>query len=315
VVFADEMPVSDKNDILFEARAIVSKGAGISGGDPLCRMDRALEYIQMLKKEFGSEFHTHLYTSKTDISDDELGQLMNAGLDEIRFHPQTSDWSGIERAIVRGFIVGIEIPALPDKEDDLIEVAKRAEKMGISFLNINELEASETNFDRLVSLGMKLTNMESASIEGSASTAMKVLEWSKDNLESLSVHFCSARFKDTVQMRRRLERRLEQTIRDFEERDDTDPLLVLGIVRGGHGNQLTDAELESVRNGLVTQFDVPIDLLNLDDERMRIEIAPWILEEIAGEVRTSFSHIKNLEIGIVYEYPTWDRLQTMFDPL
>jgi len=35
VVFADEMPVSDKRDILFEARAIMSRGAGISGGDPL----------------------------------------------------------------------------------------------------------------------------------------------------------------------------------------------------------------------------------------------------------------------------------------
>jgi hypothetical protein len=293
----------------------MGKGAGISGGDPLCQLERTLEYIQLLKTEFGPGFHTHLYTSQTDVSDANLQQLQNAGLDEIRFHPQTDDWSGIERAIERGFLVGIEVPALPGKRENLIEVAKRAEGMGVSFLNMNELEASETNFDRLVSLGMKLTNMESASIEGSASTATEVLEWSKDNLESLSVHFCTSKFKDAVQMRKRLERRLEQTIRVFEERDDTDPLLVLGIVRGTHRNPLTVAELEAVQNELVTQFEVPTDLLNLDDERMRIEIAPWILEEIADELRTSFSNINNLEIGIAYEYPTWDRLQTMFDPL
>ena len=315
VVFADEMPVSDKNDILFEARAIVSRGAGISGGDPLCRMDRTLEYIRLLKNEFGQEFHTHLYTSKTDVSDVDLEKLMNAGLDEIRFHPQTEDWSGIERAIKKGLLVGIEVPALPGKEESLKEVARRAERLGVSFLNINELEASETNFDRLVSLGMRLTNMESASIEGSASTAVKVLEWSKDNLEELSVHFCSARFKDAVQMRNRLERRLKQTIREFEERDDTDPLVVLGIVRGSHGNRLTVSELEMLQTELMTKFEVPMDLFNLDAVRMRIEIAPWILEEIAGELRDSFSNMENLEIGIAYEYPTWDRLQTMFDPL
>jgi pyruvate formate-lyase activating enzyme-like uncharacterized protein len=116
-------------------------------------------------------------------------------------------------------------------------------------------------------------------------------------------------------MRKRLERRIKQTIRDFEQQDATDPLLVLGIVRGSHGKPLTVAELESIQNELETQFEVPIDLLNRDDERIRIEIAPWILEEIASDLRASFSNIKNLEIGIAYEYPTWDRLQTMFDPL
>ena len=315
VVFADEMPVSNMNDILFEARAIMSEGTVISGGDPLCQLERTMEYIQLLKTEFGPDFHTHLYTSQTDISETNLHQLKTAGLDEIRFHPQIDDWSGIERAIKSGLIVGLEVPSLPGKEDDLIEVAKRAEEIGVSFLNINELEASETNFDSLVSLGMKLTSMESASIEGSASTAAEVLNWASENLQNLSVHFCSARFKDAVQMRKRLERRLEQTIREFEEQDDTDPLLVLGVVRAQHGSQLTVSELESIHHELVTQFEVPRNLLNLDEKRKRIEIASWILEEIAGELRATLTGITDLEIGIVFEYPTWDRLQTMFEPL
>jgi pyruvate formate-lyase activating enzyme-like uncharacterized protein len=309
------MPVSDTSDILFEAKAIKSEGVGISGGDPLCQMERTLKYIQLLKTEFGPDFHTHLYTSKTDISKVALLQLKTAGLDEIRFHPQTDDWSGIELAIKSGLAVGLEVPALPEDTENLIELAMRAEKIGVSFLNINELEASETNFDSLVALGMKLTNMGSASIEGSSSTASGVLEWASENLHNLSVHFCSARFKDAVQMRNRLERRLEQTKRDFEERDDTDPLLVLGIVRSQHGSELSVSQLESIHHVLLTQFEVPSNLLNLDGERKRIEIAPWILEEIAGELRTTLSDIINLEIGIVFEYPTWDRLQTMFDPL
>lgn len=315
VVFADEMPVSDENDILYETKAIRSEGAGISGGDPLCKLERTLRYIQLLKKEHGTGYHTHLYTSQTDISEVDLQRLKDAGLDEIRFHPQTSDWSGIQRAIQVGFVVGIEVPGLPGKHDDLMELARRAEEMGISFLNINELEASETNFGKLVSLGMRLTSMDGASIEGSASTAWKVLDWSKDNLRNLSVHFCSARFKDSVQMRNRLERRLEQTIREFEERDDTDPLLILGVVRAPHGSQLTSSELESIYQILETQFSVPSNLLNLDEERKRIEIAPWVLEEIVETLRNTITPIVDLEIGIAFEYPTWDRLQTMFNPL
>lgn len=315
VVFADEMPVSDDTDILFEARAIRGEGAGISGGDPLCHLERTLRYIRLLKEEFGSRFHLHLYTSQTDVSQEVLNELHRSGLDEIRFHPQTNDWSGIERAVKMGMSVGIEVPAIPGKHEALKKTAKRAEEIGVSFLNINELEASETNFDRLVSMGMRLTDMESASIEGSANTAREILDWSIDGLQNLSLHFCSARFKDSVQMRRRLERRLEQTKRSFEERDDPEPLLILGIIRAIHGRQLEHEQLASIHAVLQNQFDVPPDLMNIDESRKRIEIAPWVLEEIADSLREALAGTQELELGIAFEYPTWDRLQTMFNPL
>ncbi len=315
VIFADEMPVADASDVLFEAQAIRGEGAGISGGDPLCDIERTLEYIQLLKQEYGPTFHLHLYTSQNDVSKEVLLRLQDAGLDEIRFHPQSNDWSGIERALETSMTVGIEVPAIPGKGEDLKKTARRAEEIGVSFLNINELEASETNFDRLVSMGMRLTNMESASIEGSASTARKVLEWSEEALQNLSVHFCSARFKDSVQMRRRLERRLEQTIREFEERDEQDPLLIVGVVRAVHGKQLEHEQLAMIHTTLQNQFDVPTDMMNIDETRMRIELAPWIIEEVSEQLKEKLTDIKNLEIGIAFEYPSWDRLQTMFNPL
>ena len=315
VVFADEMPVTDEADILFEVNAIKGEGAGISGGDPLCDLERTLKYIRLLKQEYGPNFHLHLYTSQNDVSEDVLRKLHEAGLDEIRFHPQTNDWSGIQRAIEMDMLVGLEVPAIPGKREDLKKIAKRAEEMGVSFLNINELEASETNFDRLVAMGMRLTNMESASIEGSASTAREFLKWSEDGLQNLSVHFCSARFKDSVQMRRRLERRLEQTIRNFEERDEQDPLLIIGLIRAVHGCQLEPEQLTFIHNTLQDEFDVPEDLMNIDETRRRVEVAPWIIEEISEQIKEMLVDIKDVEIGIAFEYPTWDRLQTMFNPL
>ena len=149
IVFADEMPVSTDQDILFEIEAIRGEGAGISGGDPLCTFERTLNYIRLLKSQYGTDFHIHLYTSKTMVAQEDLKQLKDVGLDEIRFHPQTKDWSGIEHALSIGLVVGIEVPAIPGQLEKLKQTAIRAEEIGVSFLNLNELEASETNFEQL----------------------------------------------------------------------------------------------------------------------------------------------------------------------
>ena len=315
VVFADEMPVNETDDILFEARAIGAEGAGMSGGDPLCTLEKTLDYISTLKSAYGKDFHIHLYTSQSDAHEQVIKQLMDVGLDEIRFHPQTNEWSGIETAVRLGMSVGIEVPGIPDSEERLKSIAMRAEKIGVSFMNINQLEASETNFQTLVSLGMKLTSLEGASIEGSATTAFNVLNWAAESLEKLTVHYCSARFKDAVQMRGRLERRLLRTKREFEEKDESEPLLILGIIRAQHGKILNIDRLTSIAGIIIDEFEVPANLMNIDTKRMRIEIAAWILEEIAEDLKGSLEQSSELEIGIAFEYPSWDRLQTMFYPI
>ncbi len=315
VVFADEMPVSDEEDILHEAESVGAEGAGLSGGDPLCSFKRTLSFVTLLKTRKGKKFHLHLYTSQADAPPEVIRRLSDAGLDEIRFHPQGTDWSGIRHALGTRMSVGIEMPAIPNQSEHLIRVAQRAEEMGVSFLNMNELESSETNFERLVSLGMRLTSLDEASIRGSAETAEKVLQWGAENLKSLTLHFCSARYKDSVQLRNRLERRLTHVIRPLEEREDNEPLLILGVVRSPHGQSLNEDHLQSLEHSLRDSFEVPQELMNVDYRRRRIEIAPWILEEIAEDLRHMFIHSQVLEIGIAHEYPTWDRLQTLFDPL
>jgi pyruvate formate-lyase activating enzyme-like uncharacterized protein len=315
VVFADEMPVHNNNDILDELDAIGAEGAGLSGGDPFCRLERTLDFISLLKNSQGIDFHIHLYTSQTDASKQSITNLYEAGLDEIRFHPMNGKWDAIKAAVSLGMDVGIEVPAIPGEIESLKKTARRAEEIGVTFLNINELESSETNFASLSSLGLRLTNMESASIAGSAELAREFIAWSVDGLESVSVHYCSAHFKDAIQMRNRLERRLERTAREFEERADDEPLLILGVIRAPFGEELDGKTLAQIKEVLESEFDVPSTHLNVDLPRRRIEIAGWILAEIAQDLRTSINNGDILEIGIAYEYPSWDRLQTLFDPL
>jgi pyruvate formate-lyase activating enzyme-like uncharacterized protein len=315
VVFADEMPVHNDDDILEELHAIGAEGAGLSGGDPFCRLKRTLGFISFLKDSQGDNFHIHLYTSQSDAERQSIKNLHEAGLDEIRFHPMTDNWSAVETAVGLGMDVGIEVPAIPGEIESLRKTGKRAEEIGVSFLNINELESSETNFASLSSLGLRLRNMDSASIIGSAEVADEFIAWSASKLESISVHYCSAHFKDAIQMRNRLQRRLERTTREFEEQADDEPLLILGVIRAPFGEELDDDMLTQIKDILESQFDVPSNHLNIDLPRRRIEIAGWILAEIAQDLRTSINNGDTLEIGIAYEYPSWDRLQTLFDPL
>jgi hypothetical protein len=315
VVFADEMPVETVIDIFAEADAIGAHGVGVSGGDPLCRLDRTLTYISFLKERFGEGFHIHLYTSQNRVDIDTLRQLQSAGLDEIRFHPQDDDWSGIESALSLGMVTGLELPAIPGKEEKLVSIAKKADSIAVDFFNINELEASETNFQKLISMGMRLTNLSSSSIAGSRETAISVIEWGSKELNHTSLHFCSAKFKDRVQLRKRLERRLERTIRDLEEKEEGEPIVVLGVIRAKHGSELKIHDLHSISKILREEFDVPADLINVDEYRSRIELAPWILETIAPELKDELFDEHSVEMGIAHEYPSWDRLQVLFEPV
>ncbi|MEK6849294.1 MAG: radical SAM protein, partial [Nanoarchaeota archaeon] len=122
VVFANEWKLDNPNDpveLLEEAKLTKATGAGITGGDPLARVDRCVQYITLLKKEFGKDFHIHLYTPLKLVSKENLTKLFKAGLDEIRFHPDLDDktlWNRIDLAKPFSWTVGLEIPAIPGYE-------------------------------------------------------------------------------------------------------------------------------------------------------------------------------------------------------
>ena len=50
VIFINERPVKKNNDVIGEINACRSEGVGITGGDPLARIDRTCAYIRKLKE-------------------------------------------------------------------------------------------------------------------------------------------------------------------------------------------------------------------------------------------------------------------------
>ncbi|MHB1439711.1 MAG: radical SAM protein [Cuniculiplasma sp.] len=294
VMFADEMPLANMRDAIFEAKMIQATGTGITGGDPLKFYERTAEYIRILKEEFGSAHHIHLYTISG--SREAIETVGKAGLDEIRFHPPEEIWKVMDRSIFKdrikwsrdmGMSVGIEVPSLPGRAGDTKALIDFCRKMDLDFINLNELEFSETNFGNLLGRNYSIKNDVESGAKDSQELAIQMVRETPD----FTVHYCSASFKDGVQLKNRLKRRAKNIAKPFDvvTKDGT---IVRGIVQGGKVEEIAEALLA---------LGIPKSEMQINRVKRRVEIAPWIAEDLKGQL--------DYEIYQVEEYPTWDAIE------
>lgn len=294
VIYANERLVHSDEEIIDEAESMDARGTGITGGDPLLDMDRTVHYIRLLKDRFGPDHHIHLYTATIDAEKARI--LEEAGLDEIRFHPREDMWSSMEGsglAEARGSIgisVGVEVPALPRREDDLVHLIAYARSVGVDFVNLNELEFSESNWDMMDIHGYSVKDDVSSAVAGSEETALKAMKRAR----GMDVHYCSSAFKDGVQLRRRLIRRAIHISEEYQQVTE-DGTLVRGFAKG---------DPEAVVSFLVSK-GVPANLYRRMDDR--VEVAPWILEKLAEGMEW--------KAWLSEQYPTADGLEVERTPL
>ena len=310
-MFANERRCETFDEVIEEARAMRATGAGITGGDPLMAKERTLEGISRLKKEFGPEFHLHMYTSipfRPEVASD----FADAGLDEIRFHLLDLDAeryrSTISACAEAGILTGVEIPCEPDKREELLSLLDKLRDFDISFLNLNELEITVGNHDNMELRGFNLSTEITAGAAGSNELAheMKSRVMAADQgvadpmdgtiREPFGFHlkFCTAVFKDSGQMRRRFLRRGESTIAPHEVLTE-DGTLIFGAI---------DADAESKEDWmdeLVNETGLPRSFLLWDDKNGRIEMPLVIAEDIAEQIEEP--------VFMVEVLPTHERLE------
>ena len=314
LIFADEWQLQTEDDtekLIKEAVFIKASGAGITGGDPLLVWKRVNHYIHLLKDHFGPSFHLHLYTSglKNSFS---IPSLVDAGLDEIRFHPEPRWWStmdqspyvqAIHTALDTAADVALEVPVLPQTEEDLYALITWADTHDLKWINLNELEFSERNTDALLAKGYTVKDELSAAVQGSQETALSVLSTCKENDLSIGVHYCSVSFKDGVQLRNRIKRRAQSiaTPYDLITNDGT-------LLKGTVTNPKISPTI--VYKKLHDHYAIPQKYMAIDQEKKRVEVAAWILEDVAHDLKK-----QGYECSIVEEYPTADRLEVERTPL
>jgi len=255
VVLANEIEVKKDSEILKEAKLIDARGAGITGGEPLVVFDKTLHYIDLLKSEFGQDFHIHMYTAYP-IEKGRMKKLYEHGLDEIRFHFFDENWDVIKNALELDWDVGIEIPVLPEYEERIKKLLLKADELGVKFVNLNELEFSERNETILLGKNYEIRDNAPTAVKGSEDVAKRLLEFSEKNLKKTSVHYCSAMTKNAFQLKNRWKRRANN-IKENYEKVDEDGLLQKCII------EVNEKDITPLLNNLRKKYRLSPNMIKM----------------------------------------------------
>ena len=301
-IIINEWETKNTNDIIQEIKLCNSKGAGITGGDPLLFIDKTVKLIKLLKRTFGKNFHLHLYTPLKLVNIQRLTKLYEAGLDEIRFHPDVDNpniWGNINYALEYDWDVGVEIPSLPHKINEtkkLIDFLKNK----IQFLNINELELSDNNFQKFEGLEFKPKNESSYAIKNSLNAA-KIMAKYANKSGIKNVHVCTATLKDKYQLRQRIIKRSKNAKKEFDY-VTPEGMLIRGAIYLGKRNKF------EIINFLTKTHKIPSNLIYFDESKNRILTTVKVVDTLKNILKK-----EGLKPAIVEEFPTQDQFPVEID--
>lgn len=305
VIYANERKISKIEEAIIEAKTMKAEGTGITGGDPLLVLPRTIKAIKLLKNEFGEKHHIHLYTNAIHLTKQKAIEMKKAGLDELRIHPiRKKDLYKVAIGKKVNITTGIEIPAIPGKEEEIIRMLKKLEKLKADFININELEFSSTNALNLKMRGLKLKTGSITAVEGSEETAIKILEWAVKNT-NLNIHYCPSKLKDQVQLKNRLKRKAIQ-IALKHERITNEGLIIKGIIEVKNKNKLY-----KIYNKIKRKYQLSEEEIMINPSKNRIETTIEVAVKLAKNKQLN----THLNLFIIEEYPTDPRLEVTRTPL
>jgi uncharacterized protein len=294
-MWANERPCKSTSDIIKEAIDSNAKGAGITGGDPLVYFSETIKAAKALKKKFGKSFHIHIYLPLNLVSKEKLTALEKY-IDEVRFHlsfvaEETSEEKNkeeIEKIKLASSIfgkenTGIELPLLPEKSPEIISFIKTLEPH-ISFVNLNEFELSDTNFQQVTK--NYTLNQDTYTISKSIESGRQILTHFKNS--KLQMHLCTAKTKNHHQYHNRL---LRHSILPYGKRTSEATVVYFTII--SENLKQTAKELKKYTKHF-----------HIDKPHNRI-----LLKE--SEVQKIYK-TKQFEINFSEEHPTFDSEKMSF---
>jgi hypothetical protein len=226
-----------------------------------------------------------------------LARLFKAGLDEIRFHPDIAEdklWHRIELAKRFDWDVGVEIPVIPGYEKRTVKLIAYL-KAKVDFLNLNELEISDTNAQHLLEKGFRPKDRLSYGVKGSEELAKRLLKYC--TILGIRAHYCTAKLKDSVQLANRLKLRAKRAKRPYDL-----------VTREG---LLVRAAVYYISNPLQIKrklTNAGISEVDVDNKRKRLLFSAEKAYRRAKELR-------GMNVMIVEEYPTFDSMTVQAVPL
>jgi len=266
--YANEIEITSKEGLLEEVNKVDAKGMSITGGEPLSELnlEKTLDYIEYIKIQKGNKFHVHLYTNGINFNNSIASKLALAGLDEIRFHPPKENWSNIELALNKGMVVGVEVPAIPNKEKikELQEFIIYLNGIKVDFINLNEFEYCFPNSESLKSRGYQLKKDSIASVVNSHEVAIDLMKELSTKV-SIIMHFCPIRSKDHYQLKNRYLRRAKNIKLPFEVITE-EGLLMFAQIEGNKD------DLDKFSNILLTKMKIQKNLILFNGKDIKLPL-------------------------------------------
>jgi len=292
--YANEIKISNVNDLLDEINKTSAKGMSITGGEPFLErnLEKTIEVVEKVKLKKGKKFHVHLYTNGINFNNSIASKLSLAGLDEIRFHPPIRNWESVKFAIGKGMAVGAEVPVIPDNEHitKLKEFILYLNDIGAEFINLNEFEFSFCNSEALKARGFKLKEASMASVERSREFALEILRDLASEV-SMKMHFCTTRAKDYYQLKNRYLRRAKNIRLPLEEITE-EGLLLYGEI------EANKTLLEQLFDFLTFNLKIPPRLIDFQEKKINLPYYVALMDEVI-----KFLDINNLECYVIEALP------------
>ncbi|MCK5298289.1 MAG: hypothetical protein KAJ76_05245, partial [Candidatus Heimdallarchaeota archaeon] len=163
----------------------------------------------------------------------------------------------------------------------------------IKFCNMNELEATEANIEKLKEMDFEVKSENSSAIKGSEELALDILQESDVDF---ALHYCSALTKDAVQFRNRLIRTAEIVRKPYEEIQDG---MIVKAVFALPEYFIPEEFMEM----MLEEYEIEQDMIFLREDKL-IETS-WYIADVLRDVL--FERFEIDDINITYEYPTYHR--------
>jgi len=223
------------------------------------------------------------------------------------------------------FKLGVEIPLIPRYE---MQIKKLVDYFlpKINFINLNELEISDTNACHLVERKFHTKNQLSYGVAGSEELGKKLLNYINATYPDKNVHYCTCKLKDAVQLRNRLKLRAKNTAKKFDIITD-DGTFIRGVIylpelkpefdykkelEKINSNKIKKEKillkLEKTKKTIIDEFEIPSNLIEIDAQKLRLITNIGVVQHLAKEIKKM-----KLIPAIVEQYPTYDQMEVDID--
>lgn len=192
---------------------------GLTGGEPLLQPEKALAFLTEARRRW-PEAHLRLYTSGWGLDEGLLHQLVDAGLDEIRFSVKSDEGQAAYdevlsqvrlAAAVEGLDAMVEMPVIPGTLEPMKQLLRDLDDAGAFGINLLEFCYPQGPWEEFGRRGFEVRNPPfpvlydwgyagGLPIAGSEADCLRLVEFALDEGLSLSVHYCSLENKHRDQV-------------------------------------------------------------------------------------------------------------------